>query len=106
MKLIIVGLSVFLFTFSVWAGKFLEKFDDRDLEAWRELIWLDSDIGQTSWEVVEGTLEGATRSALIRLLTMGDERWSNYDVEFDVKPLGKHHEGNITIAARVKGNHG
>lgn len=104
MKLIIVGLSVFLLTFSVWAGKFLEKFDDRDLEEWRELIWLDSDIGQTSWEVVEGTLEGATRSALIRLLTMGDERWSNYDFEFDVKPLEKHHEGNITIAARVKGN--
>ena len=104
MKLIVVGLSVFLFTFSAWAGKFLEKFDDRDLEAWRELIWLDSDIGQTSWEVVEGTLEGATRSVLIRLLTMGDERWSNYDFEFDVKPLEKHREGNITIAARVKGN--
>lgn len=104
MKLIVVGLSVFLFTFSAWAGKFLEKFDDRDLEAWRELIQLDSDIGKTSWEVVEGTLEGATRSVLIRLLTMGDERWSNYDFEFDVKPLEKHNEGNITIAARVKGN--
>ena len=104
MKLIIVGLSVFLLTFSVWAGKFLEKFDDGDLEGWQELIWLDSDIGQTSWEVVDGTLESATRSALIRLLTMGDERWSNYDFEFDVKPLKKHDQGNITIAARVKGN--
>ena len=51
MKLIIVGLSVFLFTFSVWAGKFLEKFDRGDLEAWQELMWLDSDIGQTSWEM-------------------------------------------------------
>ncbi len=104
MKLIIIGLSIFLLSFSVWAGRFLEKFDRGDLEAWQELIWLDSDIGQTSWEVVEGTLEGATRSALIRLLTMGDERWSNYDFEFDVKPLKKHEQGNITIAARVKGN--
>ena len=104
MKLIIVGLSVFLLSFSVWAGKFLEKFDREDLEAWQELMWLDSDIGQTSWEVVEGTLEGATHSSLIRLLTMGDERWSDYDFEFDVKPVKKHDSGNITIAARVKGN--
>ncbi len=51
MKLIIVGLSVFLLSFSVWAGKFLEKFDHGDLEAWQELMWLDSDIGQTSWEM-------------------------------------------------------
>lgn len=104
MKLIIVGLSVFLFTFPVWAGKFLEKFDRGDLEEWQELIWLDSDLGQTSWEVIDGALEGATRSSLIRLLTMGDERWSDYDFEFDVKPLKKHDHGNITIAARVKGN--
>ena len=104
MKLVIVGLSVFLFTFSVWAGKFLEKFDRGDLEEWQELIWLDVDIGQTSWEVLDGTLEGATRSALIRLLTMGDKRWSDYDFEFDIKPLKKHDHGNITIAARVKGN--
>ena len=104
MKLILVGLSVFLFTFSVWAGEFLEKFDRADLEAWQELMWLDSDLGQTSWEVVEGALEGATRSALMRLLTMGDERWSDYDFEFDVNPLKKHAPGNITIAARVKGN--
>ena len=104
MKLIIVGLSVFLFTSSVWAGKFLEKFDRGDLEEWQELMWLDLDIGQTSWEVIDGALEGATRSALIRLLTMGDERWSDYDFEFDVKPLKKHDHGNITIAGRVKGN--
>lgn len=104
MKLILVGLSVFLFTFSVWAGEFLEKFDRADLEAWQELMWLDSDLGQTSWEVVEGALEGATRSALMRLLTMGDERWSDYDFEFDVNPLKKHAPGNITIAARIKGN--
>ena len=55
-------------------------------------------------EVVEGALEGATRSALMRLLTMGDEKWSDYDFEFDVKPLEKHAPGNITIAARVKEN--
>ena len=38
------------------------------------------------------------------LLTMGDDTWEDYTLEFEVKPLIKHGRGAIAIAARIKGS--
>ena len=38
------------------------------------------------------------------LLTIGDETWRDYTIEFDVKPLDKPGPSNIAIAARIKGS--
>ena len=102
MKALNIGLGIFLLTCSASAGTFLETFDAEDLEAWRELIWLNIDIGEASWEITGGELHGFVPLGIARLFTMGDERWRDYIIEFDVKPLKKHGPGNIAIAARVK----
>ena len=102
MKSVIIAMGVFFLTYSAWAGTFLETFDEENLEAWRELIWLDIDIGEASWEITGGELHGFVPLGIARLFTMGDERWRDYIIEFDVKPLKKHGPGNIAIAARVK----
>ena len=100
----ILAAVLFLLTTSVWAGKFLEPFDDANLKGWQELIQLDIDRGQSSWDIVNHELEGITPWGITRLLTIGNERWRNYEVEFNVKPLKKHANGNIAIAARVQGS--
>ena len=104
MKVLSIGLGIFLFTCSAWAGTFLETFDDGDLGEWQELILFGLDI-PGPWEIVDGQLQFLLKrddgGGLIRLLTIGDEMWQDYDIEFDVKPLQKHGSSNIAIAARI-----
>ena len=102
MKSVIIGGMVFLFIFSAWAGTFVETFDGANLEAWREIIMFDLKINPDTWEIIDGELQGANHDRLMRFLTMGDEKWRNYTIEVDVKPLEKHDLGNIGIAARIK----
>ena len=103
MKLVIVGFGIFLLTFPALAGKFVETFEKDKLESWQELIMLDLDIGQASWEILDTELHGVVHGEITYLLTIGDEAWRDYVIQFDVKPLKKHGVGNIAIAARVKG---
>ena len=103
MKLVIVGFGIFLLTFSALAGKFVETFEKGKLESWQELIMLDLDIGQVSWEILDSELHGIVHGEITYLLTRGDEAWRDYVTRFDVKPLEKHGPGNIAIAARIKG---
>ena len=100
MKTLLVGLGIFLFTSSVWAGRFVETFSDGDMEGWHELLLPRAEPG--SWEIIDGELHGISPAGFTRLLTMGDKTWRDYVIEFDVKPLEKHGPGNIAIAARVK----
>lgn len=104
MNSIIIAGVLFFLTTPVWAGQFLVNFDDANLKEWQELILLDIDLGQSSWNIVDGELQGITPWGITRLLTMGNERWRDYEVVFNVKPLKKHGSGNIAIAARVQGN--
>ena len=101
MKPTIIIVMLFLFTFSAWAGTFMETFDDANLEAWREIIMFDFKINPDTWEIIDGELQGTNHDRLLRFLTMSDEKWRNYTIEFDVKPLEKHGLGNIGIAARI-----
>ena len=104
MKTLSIGLGLFILTCSAGAGTFVETFDDnRDLEKWQELTILGLD-SPGLWNIVDGELryildfdDGGFGS----LLTTGDEMWQDYSIEFDVKPLIKHGDGNITIAARI-----
>ena len=100
MKTLLVGLGIFIFTSSVWAGRFVETFRDGDMEGWHELLLPQAEPG--SWKIIDGELHGISPEGFTRLLTMGDKTWRDYVVEFDVKPLEKHGLGNIAIAARVK----
>lgn len=103
MKLGIIGLTMFFLTFSALAGTFVETFNGRNLDGWEQLIQIDFEADPDSWEIIDGELHGTNRGGLLRFLTMGDEKWRNYTIEFDVKPLQKHGDGSIGVAARVQG---
>lgn len=101
MRLGRIGLGLFFLAFSALAGTFLDTFDDGKLVDWQTLIMFDlDDIG--SWEIVDGELQ-VINTGTLTLLTIGEEVWKDYDLEFDVKPLEKHGPGSIAVAARMKG---
>ena len=100
MKSVIIVATLFLLTFSVWAGTFLETFDGKDLDGWQQ-IWRDK--GPAVWEIVDDELHAESREAYTHLLTTGDSTWEDYTMELDVKPLKKHGIGGIAIAVRVDG---
>ena len=111
MKLVVIASIISLFALSARAGTFLENFDNGNLDAWQELIltqdflFLDvDDPPPGSWEVVNGELHAVSPDDSTRLLTIGDETWRDYTLEFDVKPLDKPGPSNIAIAARIKGS--
>lgn len=93
---------LFLLPFSASAGTFLETFDDGDLEGWQEFVQLREEPG--SWEIINDELHAVSPDPALRFLTMGDETWEDYTIEFEVKPLQKHGRGAIALAARVKGS--
>ena len=98
MKSVPIVALLFLLPFSVWAGTFLETFDGKALDGWKE-IW--GDKAPATWEIVDGELQADSREAYIHLLTTGDNTWEDYTMELDVKPLKKHGIGGIAIAVRV-----
>ena len=100
MKSVFIVATLFLLTCSVWAGTFLDTFDDGNLDGWQEIVPWDRVPG--SWEVVDGGLHGTIDDGYLRLLTTGDDTWKDYTVEFDVRPLKKHGRPTIAIAARVQ----
>lgn len=106
MRSVVIGLTMFLLTFSALAGTFVEKFNGRNLDGWEQLIQMDFEANLDSWEIIDGELQGTNRGGLFRFLAMGDEKWRNYTIEFDVKPLQKHGTGSIGIAARIQGSDG
>lgn len=102
MKLTVIGIAILLFTLPAWAGTFLEDFDKRNLEGWEELLMNDAPPG--SWKIVNAELHAVSPDNWTRLLTIGDKTWSDYTIEFDVKPLKKPGRGNIAVAARINGD--
>ena len=100
MKFVSIIALFFLLPFSVWAGTFLDTFEDGNLDGWRELVPWDREPG--SWEIVDGGLHGTVDDGYSRLFTTGDNTWKDYTVEFDVRPLKKHGRPTISIAARVQ----
>ena len=104
MRALGIGLIAFFLTLSAGAGTFVEPFDDNgNLEKWQELIRFGLDA-PGPWNIVDGELQyilAFDDGGLTRLLTTGDEMWQDYSIEFDVKPLIKHGDGNIAIAARI-----
>ena len=97
----LIALLLFL-SFSAFAGTFIEAFDGKDMDEWRELVQLNNPPGL--WEIVKGELEVVNREPSLYFFTTGDETWEDYSVEFDVKPTKKHGIGGIAIAARVNGS--
>ena len=104
MRFGLIGLGIFFFTFSAVAGTFLDTFDDGKFVNWQTLIMFDLD-DPGSWEIIDGELQAINFGALT-LLTIGEEIWQDYDIEFDVKPLEKHGPGSIAVAARIEGTSG
>ena len=100
MKSVMIVATLFFLTCSVWAGTFLDTFEDGNLDGWREVVPWDREPG--SWEVVDGGLHGAVHDGYPRLFTTGDDTWKDYTVEFDVRPLKKHGRPTIAIAARIQ----
>ena len=100
MKSVMIVATLFCLTCSVWAGTFLDTFEDGNLDGWREVVPWDREPG--SWEIVDGGLHGAVHDGYLRLFTTGDDTWKDYTVEFDVRPLKKHGRPTISIAARVQ----
>lgn len=101
MKLVMMRWLIFSFTFSAFAGTFIETFDNGNLEDWKELNVHDALPG--TWEILDGELEGITPGGAARFLITGDDTWQNYSIQVDVMPLKKMGPGKIGIAARVKG---
>ena len=102
MKLIAIGSAILLFTVSAWAGTFLENFDNGNLKAWHAFNMRNAPDG--TWKIVNDELHGVSQDGWTRLLTIGDETWDDYTIEFNVKPLRKPGRGNIAIAARINGD--
>ena len=100
MKFTLIVAVLLLLPLSGWAGTFIETFND-DLEDWQELVQQDKRPG--SWEVIDRELHAVSADAWPRLLTIGNKKWRNYTIEFDVKPIEKHGGASILIAARIKG---
>ena len=95
MKVLSIGLGIFILTCSAWAEKFLETFDDKDIiEQWQELTILnfgDGLPGPHSWKIVDGQLQSLIMGdeRVTHLFVIGDEEWQDYDIEVDVKPAPK-----------------
>ena len=104
MKLGLIGLGISFFAFSAVAGTFLDTFDDRKLVDWQTLVMFGFD-DPGSWEIIDAELQ-AINTGTLTLLTIGEEIWQDYDIEFDVKPLEKHGPGSIAVATRIKGTWG
>ena len=51
------------------------------------MVQLNIDELAGSWSIVDGNLQLVTRGELMRLLTTGSEKWRDYDIEVDVKPI-------------------
>ena len=102
MKSVNIIVILFLLTFSVWAGTFVETFNDGDLTDWQELNEHDAVPG--AWEITDAELEMTNPGGAARFFTTGDETWQNYSIEVNVKPLEKRGPGNIGILARIKGS--
>ena len=100
MKFVSIVAMFFLLTFSVWAGTFVETFDD-GLADWQEFNALDAVLGAS--EIIDAELEMTNPGGAARFFTTGDETWQDYSIEVDVKPLEKRGPGNIGILARLKG---
>ena len=100
MKFLIILTVLFLSAFSVFAGTFLETFDDGDLDGWQELVPWDREPG--SWQIVDGRLRAEGHDMYLRLLTTGNDTWKDYTVEFEVRPLKKHGHPSVSIAARIQ----
>ena len=64
MKFVSIVAILFLFTSSVWAGRFVETFNDGDLEGWHELLVPGAEPG--SWEIIDGELHAISlRGSLV-----------------------------------------
>lgn len=105
MKLVFIGLGIFFLAFPAVAGTFLDTFDDGELVDWQILVMFDLDDPGSS-EIIEGELHVISKGTITRLLTIGEERWRDYDIEFDVKPLERHGPASVAVAARIKGTWG
>ena len=105
MKLGLIGLGIFFLAFPAVAGTFLDTFDDGKLVDWQILVMFDLDDPGSS-EIIEGELHVISKGTITRLLTIGEERWRDYDIEFDVKPLERHGPASVAVAARIKGTWG
>ena len=100
MKLVCLVGTLFLFSFPGWTGTFIETFNEDTLGAWQELVQQDNDPG--SWTVIDRELHAVSTDGWLRLRTIGDQKWQNYTIAVDVKPLDKHGQASIAIAARIK----
>ena len=101
MKFTLIVGALFLLSFSGWAGTFIETFNNDDWEDWQELVQQDKKPG--AWEVIDRELHAVSANGWLRLLTIGNKKWQNYTIEVDVKPIEKHGQASIVIAARIKG---
>lgn len=102
MKLIVIVSAILLLTLPAWAGTFLADFDKGNLNEWQEFNMRNAPDG--TWKIINDELHAVSPDAAIRLLTIGDETWRDYTIEFDVKLLRKRDRGNITVAARITGD--
>lgn len=105
MRLGLIGLGLFFLAFSAVAGTFLDTFDDGKLVDWQILVMFGFDDPGSS-EIIDGELQVISKGGITRLLTIGEEKWRDYEIEFDVKPLEKHGPGSIAVAARIEGTWG
>lgn len=105
MRLGLIGLGLFFLAFSALARTFLDTFDDGKLVDWQTLVMFGFEDPGSS-EIIDGELQVISKGRITRLLTIGEEKWRDYEIEFDVKPLEKHGPGSIAVAARIEGTWG
>lgn len=103
MKLLNIILGVFSLISVASPGEFASQFNDKNLDDWEEIIMFDIVVGGASWAVENGELRGSVPMGGNRFLTIGNEKWEDYEIAYDVMPVEFHGSGNIAIAARVKG---
>jgi len=89
---------ILVFAASARTGTFMDDFEDGDLEDWHQFM---PNPGPILWEVVDGELECARFTDRSTDLAIGENSWTDYTIECDVKLLEDHGPGDFALIVRV-----
>jgi hypothetical protein len=96
MKHTVIGSIMFLLVASIWAGTFIDDFEDGDLDGWRQV----NPPAPMLWEIIDGELECTRHNAESTMLVTGEDDWSDYTIEYDVVLLEDFGSGDVDVVVR------
>ena len=91
MKYTIVGLTLFLFVISAWAGTLKDNFNGGNMDEWIK-------VGNGDWKIENGELILKSNNIPFGL-TIGETSWTDYSVSARTKIIEYQNDGWIDAAA-------